>query len=153
MNSALIPYRKPNALLYFKTEKDFEMAKFSPFLNLTGITPVGGTGSIAVPMDVSEKGIMMPSMTLKVNNVTLRKKTDQKSDINLFDQGNDAYMIRNGQFIYTKGEQLQVDLDGWLMPMRKREPFAQKDIHLATPLFKSGEIGTVPEKIKEAQKA
>ena len=128
------------------------MAKFIPFLDFVGITPVGGTGSLALPVDVSEKGITIPSMTLKVNNVTLRKKAGQESDIALFDQGNDAYMVRNGQFIYNKGAQLQVDLDGWLMPMRKREPFAQKDIHLTTPLFKSGEMEAVPSKIQDGQK-
>lgn len=152
LSGALIPYRKPSALLYFKSEKDFEMVKFIPFMDFVGITPVGGTGSLAVPVDVSEKGITIPSMTLKMNNVTLRQKAGKKSDISLFDQGNDAYMIRNGQFIYNKGAQLQVDLDGWLMPMRKRVPFAQKDIHLTTPLFKSGEMETVPSKIQDGQK-
>lgn len=150
--SALIPYRKPNALLHLKTGKDFDISTMLPFINLAGFTPVGGTGTLSVPVDVSEKGIEMSSATLKVNNVTLKQIPDKTDVLGLFQQGNKAYMIRNGQLIFTKGNQLQVDLDGWLMPMRKREAFAQKDVSLDKPLFKAGKINPVPQKIQDRQK-
>ena len=152
LSPALIPYRKPNALLYLKTDKEFDIAKMTPFLNLTGMTPVGGTGSLAIPVDVSEKGINPSSATLKVNNVTLRQNAGKKDVIGLFKQGNDAYMIRNGQLVLDKDNLLQVDLDGWLMPMRKREAFTQNDIQLDKPLFKAGKETPVPAKIQDRQK-
>ena len=152
LSSALIPYRKPNALLYLKTDKDFDISKLTPFLNLTGITPVGGTGSLAIPVDISEKGVELSSATLKVNNVTLRQVAGAKDVIGLFSQGNDAYMIRSGQLILDKNNLLQVDLDGWLMPMRRREAFTQNDIQLDKPLFKAGKELPVPTKIQDRQK-
>ncbi len=153
LSSALIPYRKPSALLYLKTDREFDISKMTPFLNLTGVTPVGGTGSLAIPVDISEKGIEPSSVTLKVNNVTLRQVNSEKDIMGLFQQGNDAYMIRNGQLIFGKNNQLQVDLDGWLMPMRKREAFSQNDIQLEEPLFKSGKELPVPTKIQNMQKS
>ena len=152
LSTALIPYRKPNALLYFKSDKDFDVAKFSSFLNLAGMTPVGGTASLSIPIDVSENGIMFSSAVLKVNNVTLRRGANKKDVMGLFSHGNDAYMIRNGQFVYDRERKLQLDLDGWLMPMRKREPFAQKDIILENPLFISGKVMPVPDKIQDRQR-
>ena len=46
---------------------------------------------------------------------------------------------------------LNVDLDGWLMPMRTREAFSKQDIQLTEPLFKSGTINPVPTEIKKLQ--
>ncbi|MGN0919532.1 MAG: hypothetical protein ACI4OR_02080 [Alphaproteobacteria bacterium] len=152
LSSALIPYRKPNALLYLKTDKDFDIAKMTPYLNLTGTTPVGGTGSLAIPVDISEEGIELSSVSLKVNNVTLRQVADKPDVVGLFQQGNNAYMIRTGQLVLDKDHFLQVDLDGWLMPMRKREAFTQNDIQLDKPLFKSGKESPVPAKIQDRQK-
>ncbi len=150
--SALIPYRKPSALLYLKTDKDFDIARMTPFLNLTGVTPVGGTGSLAIPVNISENGVELSSATLKVNNVTLRQIPGKPDIMGLFQQGNNAYMIRSGQLIYDPDKKLQVDLDGWLMPMRKREAFVQKDIQLEKPLFKPGKIQPIPQKIQDRQK-
>ncbi len=150
--SALIPYRKPNALLYLKTDKDFDVARVSPFMDLTGVTFVGGTGTFAIPVKVSENGVELSSATLKVNNVTLRQVANKPDVVGLFQQGNNAYMVRSGQLIYDPDKKLQVDLDGWLMPMRKREAFAQKDIQLENPMFKSGKIQSVPQKIQDRQK-
>ena len=153
LSSALIPYRKPNAMLYLKTNKDFEIAKMAPFLNLPGMTPVGGTGSLSIPVDISENGVSLSSVTLKVNNTTFRRAADKKDIVGLFQQKNDAYMVRSGQLIFDKEKKLQLDLDGWLMPMRKREAFSKKDVQLTTPLFKAGQETSVPEKIQDRQKS
>ena len=127
MTNALIPYRSPNALLYLKSAKDFKMESFVPYLNIPGATVLGGTGSLSIPISVSEGEIDLTSVVLKMNNVTLQKDKNKKDVIGLFQKGNDAYMIRTGQFILDNSNYLQVDLDGWLMPMRKKDPFAKTD--------------------------
>ena len=153
LSSALIPYRKPNALLYLKTNQDFDISHFAPFLDFSTMTPVGGKASLAIPVDISENGVQPTSVTLKVSNMTLRQIPGKPDPAGLFAQDNDAYMIRNGQLILDKDEKLQLDLDGWLMPMRKREAFSKTDILLERPLFKSGPSSAVPNKIKERQKS
>ena len=151
-SSALIPYRKPSALLYLKTDKDFDINKFVSYMNLTGTIPSGGTGSLAIPIDVSENGIELTSVTFKVNNLTLKKSQTETDVLGVFDQGNKSYVARSGQLIFDRDNQLQVDLDGWLMPARKREAFAKKDVKLNAPLFKIGNIMSVPSKINNRQK-
>ena len=90
---------------------------------------------------------------VKLNNTTLRQENKQKDVTGLFQQKNNAYMVRSGQLIFDKDKKLQLDLDGWLMPMRKREAFSQKDVQLNTSLFKAGQETAVPEKIQERQRS
>ena len=151
LTTALIPYRDPNALLHLKSEKDFHIDSIIPYLNLKGITLVGGNGTLSIPINISEAGIKIPSATLKVDNVTLKQDPNTQDFIGFFEQGNNAYMVRNGQFVLDDDRRLNVDLDGWLMPMRTREAFSKQDIQLTEPLFKSGTINPVPTEIKKLQ--
>ena len=154
--NTLIPYRTPNALFYLKSGKDFKMDTLAPYLNLAGIKPLGGTGSLSVPVDISDGTAKVVSAILKVNNLTLQQVPGKKDDIDLFKQGNNGYMIRNGQLVLDAGGNLQVDLDGWLiMPSRKtkKEAFTQNDIQLSDPLFKAGSVNPVPNEISERQKS
>ena len=152
MTNALIPYRSPNALLYLKSAKDFKMDSFMPYLNIPGASVLGGTGSLSIPVSVSEGQIDLTSVVLKMNNVTLQKDDAKKDIIGLFQKGNSAYMIRTGQFILDNSNYLQVDLDGWLMPARKKDPFAKADTVLKVPLFKAGDIAPVPQEISDRQR-
>ena len=152
MTNALIPYRAPSALLYLKSTKDFKMDNFAPYLNVPGVTLLGGTGSLSIPISISEGEIDLASTVLKINNVTFQKGNGKRDVIGFFKKGNNAFMVRTGQLILDGSSNLQIDLDGWLMPMRKKDSFTKDGITLTSPLFKSGEITSVPSEITDRQR-
>ena len=149
MPASMIPMRNPNVLLFLKNTKPIDLTKLHAAMNLPQTSVFQGSASMSIPLEIQESKIAIPSITLKVENTTL--KNDQNSWPSVF-EGESNYMIRSGQIVMNKNREMQVTLDGRLYPSRTKKAVELKKVMVPEDILKPGTPGQPPKSILNAQK-
>ena len=149
MPASMVPLRNPNVLLFLKNTRPIDLTKLYAAMNLPQVSVFQGSASVSIPLEIQESRIAVPSVTLKVENTTL--KNSQNSWPSVFD-GESNYMIRTGQIVMNKNREMQVTLDGRLYPSRAKKAVEFKKVIVPEDILKKGQVGQPPKSILNAQK-
>ena len=147
--ASLVPLRNPNVLLFLKNTKPINLKEFYDAVDLPQVSVMQGSGSISIPLEIQESKIAIPSLTLKLENTTL--KNEQNGWPSVFD-GNSNYLIRSGQLIMNKNREMQVTLDGRLYPSRAKKAIELKKVIVPEDILSFSAMEQPPKSILNAQK-
>ena len=149
MPASIVPVRNPNIVLFLKDVDPINLAKFSSALNIPQVSVLQGTGSVTIPLEIKDSKVEIPSLTFKISNATLANK--QNAWPNVFN-GDRNYIIRTGQITLNKKREMQISLDGRLLPSRSAKVVELRRVPLPEHVFKKSVMALPPKSILNAQK-
>ncbi len=151
MSSTLIPMKNPSEILSLKTAGTFDSDDLNDYMQLSGISIEDGKASLNIPVFISNNGIDFGNLTLKLSNTTWQKQSDETLIPNLFSVASTGYTVRSGQLILNADNELDVTLDGWLLPDNIKKSYGPNLIQLDEPLFLKSQSLPVPSDIQNEQ--
>ena len=148
LSSTIIPFEKPNTSVSLKTTENFDASEIDSYINLDGLKLNGGSLSLSLPINISEKGIDFVSLSMKLNNVNFMADNSGHVDtLNLLAPEDSGYYARSGLMTLNADNTLQVELDGWAVPQKTKKSFSKKDIHLSGSFIDGTSQYAVPQDI------
>lgn len=151
-SSTLIPLKNSNTTFPIRTPKNFDLSKLNPYFNLPGIFLNGGEGLLNLPVHVTDDGISLGDLTIKMMD-TVWQKAQASSPVvlPLFDSDDTNYNVRNGLLTLAPPNLLQVALNGWRVSNKQKVSFGPETVELSEPLLKQGNPQRVPSDIQKLQ--
>ena len=151
MSPTLIPLKNPNESLALKTAGTFNLEELDPFFELSGLYLKSGKGSLNLPFHISDQGVDVKNLTLKITDGTWQKDNLEPDLLNLFTSNSTGYTVRSGQLTLEKGNLLNIALDGWLLPLKQKKTYGPENIDLTDSPFKESTPENTPQNIQTLQ--
>ncbi len=148
--ATVIPTKGANLLVYMKNIDPMTPEQFERAVKLNGLKPTAGTANISIPLSIQENKLSIPNITLKMQNVLLKRDGEGYNDI--FGK-EDNYFIRNGQIILDNNRIMQLVLNGRLLPSRTTKDVQLNKVELPASIFRPLSKQPLPKDIQQRQNA